>query len=108
MYVGQIFLYILENNDFKTNNANLNYYLTQLAVWWYLDLKNGYSNDIDYCDMNFAIVMGGEHSGVSKTLLKLADFSVNIPMFNDFNSLNVSNALSIIVYESVRQRLTKK
>lgn len=43
-------LYILENNDFKTNNANLNYYLTQLAVWWYLDLKNGYSNDIDYCD----------------------------------------------------------
>ena len=79
--------------------------------WWVIatdaSAKQNYY-DIDYCDMNFAIVMGGEHSGVSKTLLKLADFSVNIPMFNDFNSLNVSNALSIIVYESVRQRLTKK
>lgn len=78
--------------------------------WWVIATdasaeQNYY--DIDYCDMNFAVIMGGEHSGVSKTLLKLADFKVNIPMFNNFNSLNVSNALSIVVYESVRQKLAK-
>ena len=78
--------------------------------WWVIATdakadKNYY--DIDYCDMNFAIVMGGEHSGVSKTLLKMSDFQVKIPMLKDFNSLNVSNAMSIIVYESVRQKLSK-
>jgi len=57
--------------------------------------------------MNFAIIMGGEHSGVSKTLLKMSDFQVKIPMFKNFNSLNVSNAMSIIVYESVRQKLSR-
>ena len=79
--------------------------------WWVIATdasaeQNYY--DIDYCDMNFAVIMGGEHSGVSKTLLKLADFKVTIPMFNNFNSLNVSNALAIVIYESVRQKLSKK
>lgn len=78
--------------------------------WWVIATdansdKNYY--DIDYNNMNFAIVMGGEHSGVSKTILNLADFQVKIPMLKNFNSLNVSNAMSIIVYESVRQKLKK-
>ncbi|MBO6272079.1 23S rRNA (guanosine(2251)-2'-O)-methyltransferase RlmB [bacterium] len=78
--------------------------------WWVIATdasadKNYY--DIDYCDMNFAIVMGGEHSGVSKTVLNMSDFQVKIPMLKKFNSLNVSNAMSIIVYEAVRQRLSK-
>ena len=78
--------------------------------WWVIATdaqadKNYY--DIDYNDMNIAIIMGGEHSGVSKTLLKMSDFQVKIPMLKKFNSLNVSNAMSIIVYESVRQKLLK-
>lgn len=78
--------------------------------WWVIATdasseKNYF--DIDYSDMNFAIIMGGEHSGVSKTLLKMADFQVKIPMLKEFNSLNVANAMSIIVYESVRQKLSK-
>ena len=64
--------------------------------------------DIDYTDMNFAVIMGAEYSGVSKSLLKLADFVVKIPMLTNFNSLNVSNATAIILFESVRQKLTKK
>lgn len=63
--------------------------------------------DIDYTDMNFALIMGAEHSGISKSLLKLSDFKVKIPMLTDFNSLNVSNAAAIIMFESVRQRLIK-
>ena len=46
--------------------------------------------DIDYTNMNFAIIMGAEHSGISKSLLKLSDFKVKIPMLTNFNSLNVS------------------
>ena len=64
--------------------------------------------DINYNNMNFAIIMGAEHAGVSKSLLKLSDFTVKIPMLKDFNSLNVSNALSAIIFETVRQKLTKK
>ena len=64
--------------------------------------------DIDYTDMNFALIMGAEHAGISKSLLKLADFKVKIPMLTNFNSLNVSNATAIILFESVKQKLKKK
>ena len=63
--------------------------------------------EVDYTGMNFAIIMGAEHSGVSRTLIKQADFLVKIPMFNEFNSLNVSNAASILMYEATRQIMQK-
>lgn len=76
--------------------------------WWVVaadaSAKDNYY-DVNYKDMNCAIIMGAEHAGVSKSLLKLSDFIVKIPMFNDFNSLNVSNALSAIIFETVRQKL---
>ncbi len=76
--------------------------------WWIIatdaSAKDNYF-DINYCDMNFAIIMGAEHAGVSKSLLKISDFVVKIPMMNNFNSLNVSNALSPIIFESVRQKI---
>ena len=62
--------------------------------------------DINYTDMNFVLIMGAEHSGISRSLLKLSDFRVKIPMLTNFNSLNVSNAAAIILFESVRQKLT--
>lgn len=78
--------------------------------WWVIatdaSAKDNYYN-VNYTDMNFAIIMGAEHAGVSKSLLKASDFIVKIPMENDFNSLNVSNALSAIIFETVRQKLTK-
>ena len=61
--------------------------------------------DIDYCNMNFALIMGGEETGVSRNNLNNSDFIVKIPMLRNFNSLNVSNAASAIIYESVRQKL---
>jgi len=57
--------------------------------------------------MNFALIMGAEHAGVSKSLMKLADFKVKIPMLTNFNSLNVSNAAAIILFESVKQKVSK-
>lgn len=76
--------------------------------WWIIatdaKAKDNYF-DVKYKDMNFAIIMGAEHAGVSKSLLKASDFVVKIPMQNNFNSLNVSNALTAIVFEALRQKL---
>ena len=63
--------------------------------------------DIDYCDMNFAIVMGSEKEGISSTILKKADYRIKIPMLKEFDSLNVANAASIVIYESVKQTVQK-
>jgi len=63
--------------------------------------------EVDYTDMNFALIMGAEHAGISKSLLKMSDFRVKIPMLTNFNSLNVSNATAIILFEYVSQ-LSKK
>lgn len=79
--------------------------------WWIIatdaSAKDNYY-DVKYNDMNFAIIMGAEHAGVSKSLLKASDFIVKIPMQNNFNSLNVSNALSAIIFETLRQKLINK
>ena len=79
--------------------------------WWVIatdaSARDNYY-DVKYNDMNFAIIMGAEHAGVSKSLLKASDFVVKIPMQNSFNSLNVSNALSAIIFETLRQKLTNK
>lgn len=63
--------------------------------------------DVDYCDMNFAIVMGSEKEGISSTILKQADYKIKIPMINNFDSLNVANAASIVMYEAVKQTVQK-
>ena len=57
--------------------------------------------------MNFAIVMGSEKEGISNTILKKADFRVKIPIVSHFDSLNVANAASIVIYESVKQTVQK-
>ena len=78
--------------------------------WWVIATDASSKDtcyDINYSDMNFALIMGAEHAGVSKSLLKMSDFQVKIPMLKDFNSLNVSAATAIIVFEAVRQRLKK-
>lgn len=57
--------------------------------------------EIDYTDMNFALIMGSEGSGISKTILNKADFTVKLE--SNFESLNVSAATAVIVYEAIRQ-----
>ena len=59
-------------------------------------------------DLNFAepcaIVMGGEEHGVYPALQKICDSSFQIPMTGDFESLNVSVATGVILYEAMKQR----
>lgn len=51
-----------------------------------------------------AIVMGGEEQGVYPALLKICDDRFKIQMAADFDSLNVSVATGIILYEVMKQR----
>lgn len=51
-----------------------------------------------------AIVMGGEEHGVYPALMKICDEQFQIPMIGDFESLNVSVATGVILYEAMKQR----
>lgn len=50
------------------------------------------------------IIMGNEETGVHKSLIQMADAGARIPMHGTINSLNVSVATGILLYEAVRQR----
>ncbi|HFD13145.1 MAG TPA: 23S rRNA (guanosine(2251)-2'-O)-methyltransferase RlmB [Crenotrichaceae bacterium] len=54
-----------------------------------------------------AIVMGSEHSGMRRLVRKACDFIVNIPMLGRVESLNVSVATGVVLYEVLRQRQNK-
>lgn len=51
-----------------------------------------------------SIVMGSEDKGISRELLSLADSRIKIPLTGTINSLNVSVAAGILLYEISRQR----
>lgn len=52
-----------------------------------------------------AIVLGSEDKGIFPALLKICDETFKIPMQGNFESLNVSVAGGMILYEAMKQRL---
>ena len=54
------------------------------------------------------LVVGSEGKGMSRLTKEACDFIVKMPMVGKINSLNASVAGSILMYESMRQRLAKK
>lgn len=61
--------------------------------------------DIDY--KKKVIVIGNESNGVSKEIQDLADTKIKIPMLGRTESLNAAVATSVVLYEYVRQKITK-
>jgi 23S rRNA (guanosine2251-2'-O)-methyltransferase len=59
-------------------------------------------------EINFSepcgIIMGSEEKGVSPALLKVSNATFSIPMYGNFESLNVSVATGMVLYEAMRQR----
>ncbi len=51
-----------------------------------------------------AIILGSEEDGISEELLAMADVKAKIPLTGQIESLNVSVASGIILYETLRQR----
>jgi len=64
--------------------------------------KNVFDSDLN---SPCCIVMGSEDKGVFAPLLKICDERIKIPMQNNFESLNVSVATGIILYEAMKQRM---
>ena len=52
-----------------------------------------------------ALILGAEDKGISKGILKIVKQQAKIPMVETSNSLNVSVAAAVVLYEIVRQRL---
>ena len=52
-----------------------------------------------------AIVMGSEDKGIYPALMKICDAPFKIPMKGNFESLNVSVAAGVILYEVMKQRV---
>ena len=63
--------------------------------------------DVDF-KMPVAIIMGSEEKGIYPALMKASDEKFKIPMANHFESLNVSVATGMILYEAMKQRLFNK
>ena len=66
-------------------------------------------NSIDSIDYNnkYIFVMGNEANGVSKEIIDISDFVIKIPMSEKIESLNVSVATSIILYEQYKKTSRK-
>lgn len=78
--------------------------LKEKNIWIYACELGG--QDLDNADLsgNIAIVMGSEGKGVSALTRKLCDGVVTMEMHGKVNSLNVSVATGIVLYEAVRKR----
>ena len=68
------------------------------------------ANDLYYTvdfSIPTAILMGAEDTGVDMEYLRVADKMVKIPILGEIESLNVSVAASIMIYEAVKQRINQ-
>jgi len=73
---------------------------------WVIGIENSIEaklwSQLDYTG-HIAIVVGSEGKGIRKKVIGHCDFLGNIPMQGDINSLNVSAAVSVILFERLRQ-----
>lgn len=66
--------------------------------------KNYYQTDFT---KPAVLVVGSEEKGISNAIVSLSDEFVKIPLLGEINSLNVSVAASILMYEMVKQRINQ-
>ena len=119
--------FICERDEVKTYNSTaqgsqkwvkLNNYETKFSALSELKKKgfklygttlNASSTDYRHFDYsgNTCFVLGAEKWGLSDELISKVDESIFIPMTGMVQSLNVSVAASILVFEAIRQRQSK-
>ncbi|MGC9151056.1 MAG: 23S rRNA (guanosine(2251)-2'-O)-methyltransferase RlmB [Microbacter sp.] len=86
---------LLEAVHFLKNSGLTIVGATEKAVHEYLDIP--YTDPV-------ALIMGSEDTGISPEIGLLCDATVSIPVLGKIDSLNVSVATGILLYEVVRQR----
>ncbi len=88
-----------------TNLANTIDKLKEMGCWV---IGTDVKAELEHFDMDLtgpvALVMGSEDKGLRKLVKEKCDQLVKIPMKGRVNSLNVSAAASVVLYEIIRQR----
>jgi 23S rRNA (guanosine2251-2'-O)-methyltransferase len=80
--------------------------LKEAGFWIYgADMKGESLYKIDLSG-RVCVILGGEGSGLSRLLTEKCDSLISIPSLGRIDSLNVSVAAGIILYEIIRQRLS--
>lgn len=77
--------------------------LQERGVWVYTAEADGEPYYKTRFDSATAIILGSEGEGVSRVLREASDFIVSIPMYGHVNSLNVSCAGAVLLFEAARQ-----
>jgi len=109
------------NNDITMGAHNwiFHEYIEDIEEFYKNIKKEGYqvvvtmldNTSIDFREIDYTkptlIVLGNEVDGVSKVSIKYADKKVLIPMYGMSQSLNVSVANAVMLYEAQRQRSMK-
>jgi len=79
-------------------------FLKENGLWIYALEADGVPYDgLDYKG-GCALVLGSEGEGVSRLVRENSDFVVSIPMRGKVNSLNVSNAAAVVLFEVAKGR----
>jgi len=82
--------------DFINNNPNINIYFATTKT-------NHKYTDISFKEDDY-VMFGPESSGIPQNILdENKKKSITIPMINMGRSLNLSNSVSIVLYEALRQ-----
>ena len=97
-YWKELDLHVYENfEDFVEKNPGARIYMATTKA------RKAYT-EVEYKGNDF-IMFGKESAGIPEEILvKYEDTSVRIPMIGEIRSLNLSNSVSIILYEALRQQ----
>ena len=92
-----------------TNLARVLRSLKQAGIWLYAASDDA-DRDLYQADLQgpVALVLGGEGKGLRRLTRELCDHQLAIPMAGQVESLNVSVAAGVLLYEAVRQRSTRR
>lgn len=77
--------------------------LKEKGVWVYGAEADGEPYYNTKFDSACAIVVGSEGYGISRLVRDKCDFMISIPMYGKVNSLNVSCAAAVVLYEAARR-----
>ena len=88
--------------------GNLNKAIDQLKKenFWLVGLDGYADQELSQVDLKgrIAIVMGSEGKGLRDLVKKNCDFTAKLPMVGEVESLNVSVATGVALYEALKQR----
>lgn len=70
-------------------------------------IERNEENDYHRSDLSgpIMLIIGGEDKSLSREVMSKCDFTVNIPMRGKINSLNMSVAAAVVIFEKMRQEM---